>query len=304
MSSNTARTHSRPSSPPRRSRMPSIFNIVRASVYGAVVLFTVICLAMAGHFQHVLAASDLTRFVPFSVFVCSASLFIFFVLLGLSLLLKERNPVNTRMELTSLGIAGIFWLVLGVFLVTSDSQSADVECFSSASATQPLDDSVASFHTEQYQAMYRVLMVFSLFNAVLVVLFCLTLLFLAIRKHKSGENHMWYGPVTSCAWFNRYNTSNVKRGDSKSSSILPLTLGTESGSRKRSQGRNHGRSPYANGRPSGRSDSYEKALPSRPPVRQYSGNSGRSTLIGSHSTNDFERGNMLNPNLPTPARHR
>ena len=61
-----------------RRKMASPFNIIRTSIYGAclfiswifllyskrptgsVILFTVICLAMAGHFQSVLAASDLS----------------------------------------------------------------------------------------------------------------------------------------------------------------------------------------------------------------------------------------------------
>ncbi|KAG6854773.1 hypothetical protein C0991_001200 [Blastosporella zonata] len=143
-------------------------------------------------------------------------------------------------------------------------------------------------------------------NAALVLLFSLGLLFLVLRKHRSGETHMWHGPVTSCAWLNRYDSAAIKRGNSKSSSILPITAGTAvaSSGRKRSQGRSQGRSPYANGRPSGRSAGLEKPLPNSPPMRQLSENSGRSTLIGSHESNDFERGNMLNPNLPTPARHR
>lgn len=95
--------------------MPSLFNLIRAGIYGmllniylhqdllllalgTVFLFTLICLAMAGHFQHVLAASDLSkhlvilsiyivtyyafpaRFVPFAIFVCSASMLIILVL--------------------------------------------------------------------------------------------------------------------------------------------------------------------------------------------------------------------------------
>ncbi|KAG6821269.1 hypothetical protein H0H93_002379 [Arthromyces matolae] len=305
----------------------SVFNIVRASIYGIVLLFTVICLAMAGHFQHVLAASDLSESKSTFNNCPVLNVPLQLVFLGLAFLLKERNPINTRTELACLGLVGIFWLgkhasvrniilllsskysVLGLFLVTSDSQSADVECYSSATSTQPLADSAASFHTEQYHAMYRVLMTFSLMNAVLVLLFCLGLLVLALRKHRSGETHMWYGPVTSCAWFNRYDSGAVKRGNSKSSSILPLATSgaaTSSGSRKRSRGRSQGRSPYASGRPSGRSDTYEKPLPKSPPVRQLSGNSGRSghsTIIGSYASNDFERGNMLNPNMPSPARH-
>lgn len=60
-----------------------------------VLVFTVICLALAANFQHVLASSDLSestrwylnhthglteillaRFVPFSIFVCCAGMFI------------------------------------------------------------------------------------------------------------------------------------------------------------------------------------------------------------------------------------
>jgi len=275
---------------PPRFRMPTLFNLIRTCIYAIVFLFTLICLAMAGHFQHVLAASDLTRFVPFAIFVCSASLFIILILLGFSFFLRERNPISTRIELSCLALAGIFWLVLGVYLTTSESQSADVECFSSDSTGQPLDDSVASFHTDQYQAMYRVLMSFALINAVLVILFCLGLLFLAIRKHKKGDEHMWYGPVTSCAWFNSYG-NEVKRGNSGSSSILPIT----GGQRNFSGGRG---GPYANGRPTGRRGVSEKPLP-QGPSRQ---TSGSSSLIGSHSTNEFERGGMMNPNTRRGSR--
>jgi len=277
------------------SRMPSLFNLIRVWIYGAVILFTIICLAMAGHFQRVLAASDLTRFVPFAIFVCSASLFIFLVLLGFSFFLRERNPISTRIELACLGLAGIFWLVLGAYLTTSASQSADVECFSSASSTQPLDDAIASFHTDQYQAMYRVLMSFSLMNAALVLLFCITLLTLAIRRHSKGDDHMWHGPVTSCAWFNSYG-NGVRRNNSGGSSILPIT----SGHRKYT---GESAKPYANARPTSRRLFSEKPLPSAEPTRQLSGKSGKSgysgssSLIGSHpSTNEFERGGMINPN--------
>ncbi|KAF5388115.1 hypothetical protein D9615_000422 [Tricholomella constricta] len=302
MPPNRSRQAPEPSSSPlRRSIMPFVFNTIRTSLYGTVLLFTVICLAMAGHFQHVLAASDLTRFVPFAIFVCTASLIIFIILLGFSLVLRERNPISTRIELACLALAGLFWLVLGVYLTSSESQSADVECFSSASATQPLDDSAAGFHTEQYQAMYRVLMTFSLINATLILLACIGLLILAVRRHKMGDDHMWHGPVTSCAWFNSYG-NGVKRGNSGTSSILPIAgvSGAVSGGRK---GYSERRSPYANGRPAGHTGTgSSKPLPNSPPMRQLSGNSGKSTLIGSHSTNEFERGNMMNPNVGRQTR--
>ena len=205
-----------------RSRMPSLFNTLRLSIYGAVLLFTVICLAMAGHFQTVLAASDLTRFVPFAIFVCTASLFIFLILVLFSLLLRERNPISTRIELASLGLAGVFWLVLGVYLTTSESQDADVECFSANDLTMHLDDEIADFHTDQFQAMYRVLNSFALLNAILILASCFILLVLALRRHRNGDEHMWHGPVTSCAWFNTYNNNNGKPQRGKQSSISAL----------------------------------------------------------------------------------
>lgn len=67
------------------------------------------------------------RFVPFAIFVCSASMLIFIVLcvflfgrgdhtlinvrsLAFSFLFRERNPISTRTELACLGLTGIFWL--------------------------------------------------------------------------------------------------------------------------------------------------------------------------------------------------
>ena len=156
--------------------------------------------------------------------------------------------------------------------------------------------------------MYRVLMVFSLMNAALgtsvepllgnlklmvtaVLLFCFALLFLAVRRHRKGDEHMWHGPVTSCAWFNSYG-NGVKRNNSGSSSILPIT-----GGQKKYTGESSG--PYTNGRPTGRRVYSEKPLPNlkrqaTSPKRHPSGNSSSN---GSHSsTNEFERGGMINPN--------
>ncbi|KAJ8509338.1 hypothetical protein ONZ45_g8489 [Pleurotus djamor] len=187
----------------------TLFNTIRSCIYGSVLLFTVICLAMAGHFQQILASSDLTRFVPFAIFVCTASMVIIICLLAFSFIFKERNPISTRIELACLGLAGILWLVLGVYLTTSESQDADVECFASESDVVPMDESIAAFQTDQYQAMYRVLMTFALMNAILLLFSFFTLLALALIRHRSGDEHMWYGPVTSCAWFNRYRAAGL-----------------------------------------------------------------------------------------------
>jgi hypothetical protein len=185
----------------------TVFNIVRACLYSVVLLWSIICLAVAVHFKRLLLTSDLTRFVPFAIFVCTAGLCIIVLLLGFSIR-KKLNPISTRIELGFLGLAGTFWLALGSFLATSDLQNADVECFESATSTVPLDPS--SFSTETYHAQYRVLEAFSLFNAILIWGFLLLLLCLAIRQHFQGETLVWYCPVTVYPWFNTYSKHSPK----------------------------------------------------------------------------------------------
>ncbi|KAH7887730.1 hypothetical protein F5I97DRAFT_1805033 [Phlebopus sp. FC_14] len=203
-----------------RPPMPSKFNIARASIYGVILLWTVICLAIAAHFQSLLAITDLTRFVPFAIFVCSASLLVLLVLLGCSVL-RSGNPISTRIELGCLGLLGTFWLALGAFLASSDSENADVECFSSSDETDPID--VAGFSTETYQAQYRVLEAFSLFNVILVWGFLLFLLGMALKHYYRVNRNVWYSPVTSYPWF----------GSKSKSSKLPAPVSSRSRSRGR-----------------------------------------------------------------------
>ncbi|KAI0774309.1 hypothetical protein C8Q74DRAFT_1368798 [Fomes fomentarius] len=178
--------------------MPPVFNIVRVCVYVAVLIWTIVCLAIAAHFQSVLQASDLTRFVPFAIFVCCASLLIFIALLAFGLW-KERNPISTRVELGCLGLAGTLWLALGAFVASSESELADVECFSSSDAdAEPID--IPGFNTETYHAQYRVLEAFSFFNMILIFGFLVLLLVLALRQHRAGKKGVWIEPVTEM-WF-------------------------------------------------------------------------------------------------------
>jgi hypothetical protein len=190
-------------------KMPSLFNIVRFCVYLTVILFTLICLSLAANFQHVLASSDLTRFVPFSIFVCSAGMFIIATLLGFSFAKGSRNPISTRIELACIGFVGVLWLILGIFLATSESQQADVECFVSELDTTPIDESQAAIRTSAYQAMYRVLMVFSLFNAIILLASFAILMYLALKRYYNGDEQMWYAPVTTCPWLTSYGSSDA-----------------------------------------------------------------------------------------------
>jgi len=206
------------------ARMPAAFNIARAVIYVTVLLWTIICLAISVHLHGLLVTSDLTRFIPFAIFVCSASLIIMVSLLGFTFM-RERSPISTRIELGCLGLAGTFWLSLGAFLATSASLEADVECFASTgSTTNPID--MPGFSTETYHAMYRVLEAFSLFNTILVWGFLFFLLALVLRQHFMGHRSMWYNPVTSYSWLG-------KSKGSKSKLPQPVT------SRSRSRGRSY-----------------------------------------------------------------
>jgi len=217
------------------ARKPSAFNIARAVIYVTVLLWTVICLAIAIHLHGLLETSDLTRFIPFAIFVCTMSLIIMLALLGCTLL-RERNPISTRVELGCLGLAGVFWLSLGGFLATSDSDTADVECFASADLTSsPID--MPGFSTETYQAQYRVLEAFSLFNTILLWSFLIFLLLLALRQHFTGNRSMWYSPVTSYSWFGSGKGSGSK-------GKLPEPVSSRSRSRGRSYGGNGGQSRW------------------------------------------------------------
>ncbi|KAI0092670.1 hypothetical protein BDY19DRAFT_498398 [Irpex rosettiformis] len=179
-------------------RMPSVFNIIRLSVYTAVLVWTVICLAIAAHFQSLLVSSDLTRFIPFAIFVCSASMLLMVGLLGFGFW-RDRNPISTRVELGCLGLAGVLWLALGAFLGSTNSGDSDVECFSSANSQEPM--TMPGFNTETFHAQYRVLEAFSIFNILLIWAFLLMLLYLAVRQHRWGNRAIWLESVTAFPWF-------------------------------------------------------------------------------------------------------
>jgi len=237
------------------ARMPAAFNIARAVIYVTVLLWTMICLAISVHLHGLLATSDLTRFIPFAIFVCSAALIIMLSLLGFTLM-RDRSPISTRIELGCLGLAGTFWLSLGAFLATSASLNADVECFASTGSTSNLIN-MPGFSTETYHAMYRVLEAFSLFNTILVWGFFFFLLALVLRQHFMGHRSMWYYPVTSYSWFGKSKGSKSKLPD-------PVT------SRSRSRGRSYGEKDIGHRQP-GKTDRYTKWAPRshKAPVRAH-----------------------------------
>jgi len=180
-------------------KMPPLFNLIRIGVFVTVLLWTIIVLAVAIHFQGILTTNDLTRFIPFAIFVSATTIVLLLALLLFGL--KKANPISTRIELGCLGLDGILWLVLAAFLITSDAEDADVECFTSDASSNQVPIDMPGFNTETYQAQYRVMEAFSLFNVILILGFLLFLLFLAWRHHARGQRSVWVTPVTSFPWF-------------------------------------------------------------------------------------------------------
>lgn len=187
-----------------RSLTSNAFNTARLGIYGFVLLCTVISLSMAAKFAAVLSLDGLAKFVPFALIICILGIMIFVSLLSLSLM-KERNPINTRKELHSLLAIGALYFIFGLVLLFLDAKDADVECFSSSSSTTVLDDSVAGFRTEQYHAMYRVMNAFILIGAISTLIPSSAMYYWAYRKARNGDQHMWYAPITQCAWFDVYS---------------------------------------------------------------------------------------------------
>ncbi|KAF8592337.1 hypothetical protein K439DRAFT_1400057 [Ramaria rubella] len=173
-------------------RMHLLFNALRTFTFIVILAWSLIVLGIAAHFQIVLVSSDLTRFVPLALFGAAFTIFIMAVLLVLSNF-RKINPVSTRLELCCLALVGTVWLALGLFMATSSSQDADVECFSEVD--QSLE--VTSFTTDTFHAQYRVVEAFSLFNAILSWAYFLTLLVLALRHHHLGWKRVWQTSATS-----------------------------------------------------------------------------------------------------------
>jgi len=208
--------------------MPPLFNLIRIGVFATVLLWTIIVLAIAIHFNGILTTNDLTRFIPFAIFVSAATIVLLLALLLFGL--KKANPITTRIELGCLGLDGILWLVLAAFLVSSDAEDADVECFTSDVASNQVPIDMPGFNTEIYHTQYRVMEAFSLFNVILILAFLLFLLFLAWRYHARGQRTVWVTPVTVFPWF--YSSKDAAR-DKEAKLPPPVTAPVD---RSRSRG--------------------------------------------------------------------
>jgi ABC-type nickel/cobalt efflux system permease component RcnA len=211
--------------------MLPLFNLVRFVIFGTVIAWTLIVLGVAAFLEHILVASDLTRFIPLAIFVASTTLFILIALLIFGAIPSSTLISQTRFELASVTLLGTLWLALGVY--TSTEEVADVEC----------DDSDFSYSSATYHAQYHVLQAFSLFNTILLWSFLIFFLFLALRHHFTGRREVWTSKATTYPWLGGAKNAAPQRTRSKSKSQregqLPLPATTKEKSASKSHGHQH-----------------------------------------------------------------
>jgi hypothetical protein len=138
-----------------------------------------------------------------------------------------------------------------------------------------------------------ILLVLNLMIAI-VILSGGILFILALRRHWRGDEHMWHGPVTSCAWFNNYEDGKLPQGKSSETSVLPVAssqMGRPVFTEKPERSANVRRERSARRNYyDGDRDQSSPPRPSRHATqRQASGNPSPRSMP------DIEHGGMLNP---------
>lgn len=178
--------------------MHSLLNLCRFCLYAAVMAWTLIVLAIAAHFEQMIISSELTRFVPLSIFISAVTLLVLTALLLAPVTLRH-NPVSTRVELACLALLSAFWLSLGAYTASADM--GDLECFGDEEETEPVE--VPGFSNDTYHSQYRALEGFALINVFLLLSFLLFMLVLAVRQHIKGYRTVWLTPMPLYPWFTR-----------------------------------------------------------------------------------------------------
>jgi len=176
--------------------MPSVFNIIRLSIFAAVLAWTLIVLGLASHLEQMLIANELTRFIPLSIFICACTLLIVPALLISGLLRRPLKLKEVRLELPLVGILGLLWLILGIY--TAFEPDTEVECDFDGDGDWEESD---IFSTDTYHAQYRTLEAFAIFNAILLIAYFFLLLLLSMKEHIQARTHVWYSDIVTYPWF-------------------------------------------------------------------------------------------------------
>lgn len=175
--------------------MLSLFNIFRFAVFFTVMAWSLIVLGLSAFFDHLIISSDMTRYVPFAIFLAVCTLIIIPTLL-IAGSFKRIVLSQVRCELAFAGLLGLMWLILG--LSTASAEDSIVTCDFDGSGDFVESD---EYSTDMYHEQLRVLRAFSLFNAILLLGFFLVLLFLACRQHLMGRTLVWTSRTTIYPWF-------------------------------------------------------------------------------------------------------
>jgi len=176
--------------------MPSVFCIIRFSVFFTVMAWSLIVLGLGAFFDHLIIANDLTRYIPLAIFVSVCTLVIIPALLLAGSSKRQLLLSQVRSELLFTGLLGLLWFILGVS--TASSEDTTIACDFDGDGDFVESD---EYSTDMYHAQLRVLRAFSIFNALLLIGFFLFLLFLAFRQHHMGRWLVWRSTATSYPWF-------------------------------------------------------------------------------------------------------
>jgi len=173
--------------------MPRLFNVIRVTLFAAVLLFSLIVLGLAAWLQSILEPSDLSRFVPIAILVSVLTLLCVSAILFYGSREHSYWITQTRCELLLVTVLGGIWL--GLSLIMSAQATPDVEC--------PADDDgdPSSYTTDIFHAQYHVLQAFAILETLLLLGYAIFLFTLAMRHHAAGRKQVWNARVNEAQWF-------------------------------------------------------------------------------------------------------
>ncbi|KAG8982409.1 hypothetical protein FRB90_006824 [Tulasnella sp. 427] len=176
--------------------MLSVFNIIRLSIFSAVIAWSLIVIGVAGHLNTILIANEYTRFIPLAIFIAVLTFLIIPTLIVFGFVQRPFILQQVRMELAFTGFLGLLWFILGIY--TATSPDTEVECDFDGDGTFEESD---EFSTDTFYAQFHCIEAFAIFNAILLFIYFFLLLLLSLRQHRAGYTEVWREPATTYPWF-------------------------------------------------------------------------------------------------------
>lgn len=134
-------------------------------------------------------------------------------------LVHKSKPSALKVELAIMGIVGILWLVLSIFISTSPAESADVQCFSDDGDLLAEDD--GPFDSELFHAQYRALMAIGSVNAFSLLILCAVLTYMALRHFNRTRD--WVSTTRKPLLGEKKSSKTRERSRSRARPVPPLT---------------------------------------------------------------------------------